>query len=81
MPLRAYVREMAVPGRCRCGPTQRHPLHLIESCRCRDIDPYACLRDVFTRLPLTNWQVKDIIPEAGRKPPLLCNGNRRVIPP
>jgi transposase len=41
---------------------------IIESCRCRDIDPYGYLRDVFTRLPsMTNWQVKDITPEAWAK--------------
>ena len=41
---------------------------IIESCRCRGIDPYAYLRDVITRLPsMTNWQVKDITPEAWAK--------------
>ena len=38
---------------------------IIASCRRRGIDPYAYLRDVLTRLPsLTNWQIKDITPEA-----------------
>jgi transposase len=38
---------------------------VIESCRRRGLDPFAYLRDVFTRLPsMTNWQVKDITPEA-----------------
>ena len=38
---------------------------LIESCRRRGLDPHAYLRDVLTRLPsMTNWQVKDITPEA-----------------
>jgi transposase len=38
---------------------------IIESCRCRGIDPQAYLRDVLTRLPsMTNWQVKHITPEA-----------------
>jgi len=38
---------------------------IIEACRRRNIDPFAYLRDVFTRLPsMTNWQVKDITPEA-----------------
>jgi transposase len=38
---------------------------IIESCRSRGIDPHAYLRDVLTRLPhLTNWQIKDITPEA-----------------
>jgi hypothetical protein len=48
---------------------------LIESCRRRGLDPHAYLRDVLTRLPhLTNWQIKDITPEAWAKaqqrPPL-----------
>ena len=48
---------------------------LIESCRRRGIDPHAYLRDILTRLPrLTNWQIKDITPEAWakaqRRPPL-----------
>ena len=38
---------------------------LIECCRRRGLDPFAYLRDVFTRLPsATNWQVKDLTPEA-----------------
>ena len=38
---------------------------LIESCRRRGIDPHAYLRDVLARLPsMTNWQIKDITPEA-----------------
>ena len=38
---------------------------LIESCRRRGLDPHAYLRDVLSRLPsMTNWQVKDITPEA-----------------
>ena len=41
---------------------------IIESCRCRRIDPYAYLCDVLTRLPsMTNWQVKHITPEAWAK--------------
>ncbi len=41
---------------------------IIESCRCRGIDPYAYLRDVLTRLPsMTNWQIKHITPEAWAK--------------
>ncbi len=41
---------------------------IIESCRCRGIDPHAYLRSVLTRLPsMTNWQVKDITPEAWAK--------------
>lgn len=38
---------------------------LVESCRRRGLDPYAYLSEVLTRLPhLTNWQIKDITPEA-----------------
>jgi transposase len=41
---------------------------IIESCRRRGIDPYAYLKDVFTRLPsMTNWQVKEITPKAWAK--------------
>jgi hypothetical protein len=38
---------------------------LIENCRRRNIDPYAYLRDVLTKLPaMTNRQIKDVTPEA-----------------
>jgi transposase len=41
---------------------------VIECCRRRGLDPFAYLRDVFTRLPsMTNWQVKDLTPEAWAK--------------
>ena len=41
---------------------------IIESCRRRGLDPFAYLRDMFTRLPTTtNWQVKDLTPEAWAK--------------
>ena len=41
---------------------------VIESCRRRGIDPFAYLREVFTRLPsMTNWQVKELTPEACAK--------------
>ena len=41
---------------------------LIESCRRREIDPWAYLRDVLTRLPhLTNWQIQQVTPEAWAK--------------
>ena len=53
---------------------------VIESCRCRGIDPHAYLRDVLTRLPsMTNWQVKSVTPEAWTKNfTLLRNGHRRI---
>jgi len=48
---------------------------LIESCRKRGINPFDYLRDALTRLPsMTNWQIKDITPEAwadARRPPSL----------
>jgi transposase len=41
---------------------------VIEACRRQNIDPFVYLRAVFTRLPaMTNWQVKDITPEAWAK--------------
>jgi hypothetical protein len=41
---------------------------IIECCRRRVLDPFAYLRDVFTRLPsMTNWQVKNLMPEAWAK--------------
>ena len=41
---------------------------VIESCRRREIDPYAYLRDVLTRLPhLTNRQIPEVTPEAWAK--------------
>ena len=41
---------------------------IVENCRRRGIDPYAYLKDVFTRLPsMTNWQVKEITPKAWAK--------------
>ena len=37
----------------------------IESCRRREMDPYAYLRDVLTRLPhMTNRQIPTVTPEA-----------------
>ena len=41
---------------------------VIESCRRREIDPYAYLRDIFTRLPrMTNRQLADVTPAAWAK--------------
>ena len=41
---------------------------IIECCRRRGLDPFAYLREVFTRLPtMTNWQVKELTPEAWAK--------------
>lgn len=52
-------------GDAQAGERSAIIYSIIESCRRRGIDPLAYLRDVLTRLPrLTNWQVKDITPEA-----------------
>ena len=41
---------------------------IIESCRRRGIDPYAYLRDIFTRLPsATTSQIQDLTPAAWQK--------------
>ena len=41
---------------------------VIESCRRREIDPYAYLRDVFTRLPrMTTRQWAEVTPAAWAK--------------
>jgi hypothetical protein len=41
---------------------------VIESCRRRDLDPYAYLRDVLGRLPnMTNHQIPQVTPEAWSK--------------
>jgi len=41
---------------------------LIESCRRRDLDPYAYLKDVLTRLPhMTNHQITEVLPAAWNK--------------
>jgi len=45
---------------------------VIESCRRRDIDPYAYLKDVLTRLPnMTNHQIHEVTPAAWAKANLL----------
>ena len=41
---------------------------VIENCRRRNLDPFAYLRDVLTRLPnLTNWQIPEVTPKAWAK--------------
>jgi hypothetical protein len=41
---------------------------LVENCRRLNMDPYAYLRDLLTRLPhITNWQIKDVTPKAWAK--------------
>ena len=55
-------------GEAQAGDRSAIIYTVIECCRRRGLDPFAYLRDVFTRLPLmTNWQVKDITPEAWAK--------------
>ena len=55
-------------GEAEAGQRSAVLYTIIEACRCRGIDPWTYLRDVLTRLPtLTNWQVKDVTPEAWAK--------------
>jgi transposase len=52
-------------GEARAGDRGAVLYTIIENCRRRGIDPFAYLRDVFTRLPTTtNWQVKNLTPAA-----------------
>jgi transposase len=55
-------------GEAQAGDRSAIIYTIIECCRRRGIDPYRYLRDAFTRLPkMTNWQVKDITPQAWDK--------------
>jgi transposase len=55
-------------GEAHAGERSAIIYTVIESCRRRGIDPHAYLRDVLARLPtLTNWQIKDVTPEAWSK--------------
>jgi transposase len=55
-------------GEAQAGDRSAIIYTIIESCRRRNIDPFAYLRDLFARLPLaTNRQVKDLTPEAWEK--------------
>jgi transposase len=52
-------------GEAAAGDRSAIIFTVIESCRRRGVDPFAYLRDIFTRLPsATNWQVKDLTPKA-----------------
>ena len=52
-------------GNAQAGDRSAILYTLIECCRRRDLAPFTDLRDVFTRLPpMTNWQIKDLTPEA-----------------
>ena len=55
-------------GEAQAGERSAILYTIIECCRRRGLDPFTYLRDVFTRLPsATNWQVKDLTPEAWAK--------------
>jgi len=55
-------------GEAEAGERSAILYTLVECCRRRGIDPYAYLRDILSRLPsATNWQVKDLTPEAWAK--------------
>ena len=57
-------------GEAQAGERSAIIYTVIECCRRRGLDPFAYLRDVFTRLPtMTNWQVKELTPEAWAKTP------------
>ena len=59
-------------GEAKAGQRSAILYTIIESCRCRGIDPYAYLRDVLTRLPsMTNWQIKQVTPAAWARAPRL----------
>jgi transposase len=52
-------------GEAQAGQRSAIIYTVVESCRRQDIDPFAYLRDLFTRLPTaTNWQIKDLTPSA-----------------
>jgi transposase len=55
-------------GEANAGDRSAIIYTIIESCRRRGLDPYAYLRDLFTRLPAaTNQQIKDLTPEGWAK--------------
>ena len=58
-------------GEANAGERSAILYTIIESCRRRHLDPYAYLRDVFTRLPhMTNWQIPEVVPSAWKSTPL-----------
>jgi transposase len=58
-------------GEANAGERSAILYTIIESCRRRQLDPYAYLRDVLTRLPhMTNWQIPEVIPSAWKNAPL-----------
>jgi hypothetical protein len=55
-------------GEAHAGERSAIIYTIVEACRRRRLDPFAYLRDIFTRLPTaTNWQIKDLTPEAWAK--------------
>jgi transposase len=55
-------------GEANAGDRSAIIYTVIESCRRRGLDPYAYLRDVFTRVPAaTNQQIKELTPEGWAK--------------
>jgi transposase len=55
-------------GNAQAGERSAILYTLIECCRRRGLDPFAYLRDVFTRLPsMTNRQIQQLTPEAWAK--------------
>jgi len=55
-------------GEAEAGERSAILYTIIEACRRCGLDPFTYLREVFTRLPsMTNWQVKDITPQAWAK--------------
>ena len=55
-------------GEAQAGDRSAIIYTVIESCRRRGLDPYAYLRDIFTRLPFaTNQQIKELTPEGWAK--------------
>jgi len=52
-------------GEAEAGERSAILYTIVECCRRRELDPYAYLLHVLTRLPsATNWQIKDLTPEA-----------------
>lgn len=61
-------KNWLIIGEAEAGQRSAILYTIIEACRRRGIDPWTYLRDVLTRLPtLTNWQVKEVTPEAWSK--------------
>jgi hypothetical protein len=52
-------------GEAEAGERSAILYTIVECCRRRELDPYAYLHHVLTRLPSsTNWQIKDLTPDA-----------------